>query len=134
MIDYKQMIEIMKEYRAREGLSQLSAAYKAATKEDPISTGREKRKRWPTATYDFLFSRQGGICACPKHKGTSHEQSRLLTPATRNHIDHKDPNRKGDFNHKSNLCLLLPSCNMSKGSDSIPEQSKKSGKTYRELQ
>lgn len=90
-----------------------------------VNPERDKRQRFPKSEYQRLFDSQKGFCAC----GCSEH---LLVPAIKNEIDHIDPNRQ-DFNHRSNLQLLLPEHNRNKSSKSVLQQSKESGRTMQEI-
>lgn len=124
-MDTREAIGILRNIKERGGKQVLRLAYQAVMREPKVNPDRDKRTKFPRQTYDTLYARQGGKCACPRGED-------LLTPSWRNEIDHKDPNRS-DFNHKSNLQLLLPQCNKEKGGQSIPEQSKRTGRMMKDL-
>ena len=88
-----------------------------------INPKREYRVKWPGRLYQYLFDAQQGMCKC----GRCGE--RLLMPAKRNHVDHIDPHA-ARFNDRENLCLVLPKHNLRKSANSIPEESKASGKSF----
>jgi len=98
---------------------------KLISRERLQNPGRAARIKFPPRMYQRLFDDQEGQCGCDCG-------SPLLVPARKNQIDHRDPNRQ-DFNHRSNLSLLLPQHNMSKNADSIQTQSKKSGRGFVEI-
>ena len=90
-----------------------------------ISKDRPKREHFPKSMYQKLFDMQIGTCPyCRKQ---------LDIPATKNEVDHKDPNAGEKFNERFNLQLLHRSCNRTKSSKSIQQQSKESGKTFEQL-
>ncbi len=110
--------------RQEIGYSRFEHILKSIQRERLQNPAREKRQRFPPSMYQKLFDAQEGFCnECGEF---------LAVPATKNEIDHKDPNRQ-DFNHPSNLQLLHRSCNREKGASTIQEQSKATGKTMREL-
>jgi hypothetical protein len=106
--------------RAKHGYGDFYLETRAMNKER-IANARPKREKFPRATYQKLFDRQGGICACCDEQ--------LLVPAKRNHVDHFDCQEAVTFNAFTNLRLLLPSHNLAKSSKSIEQLSKERGET-----
>ena len=119
----KSALDRLRELRSEVGTSEFDRAVKSLMRER-VSVTREKRKRFPPSMYQRLYDKQTGDCPwC---------NERLLVPARKNAIDHKDPNRQ-DFNSVQNLQLLHPNCNSKKSAKSIHEQSKATGRTYEQL-
>ena len=106
----------LKVMRAQEGYGKFDQAMRIVNRERLQNPGREKRKRFPRTMYLKLYAKQEGMCACGCGQ-------KLLGPPMKNHVDHID-NARQDFNHTSNLRLLLPRCNLQKGAKTLFETSK----------
>lgn len=81
---------------------------------------RRAAKRNAEGTYSYqdvvdLFNRQGGKCASCKREISKYPGKKKY------HVDHVTPLKLGGSNYPSNLQLLCPRCNCSKGAKS-PEQ------------
>jgi len=74
-----------------------------------------------------MYARQSGKCGICGQPMDGGNVSRL-------DVDHINPELTGPaFNHRSNLRLTHSQCNKSKGALSLPEQSKRYGKTVAEI-
>ncbi len=116
----KDCISELKALRVKYGTSIYDHSVKAINRERLQVSDRPARIRLSPAKRKHLYFQQGGKCnVC----------GQLVEPDNFD-IDHKNPNLTGEaFNAWPNLAIAHPSCNRSKGADSIPEQAKKLGET-----
>ncbi len=122
------MSDLLSELRAlrtKHGYGEFDFAVKKLMRERLQVEGRAKRIKFPKSYYQKLFDFQMGLCP---HCGKV-----LTIPATKNEIDHKNPNEGEHFNDRFNLQLLHKSCNREKSSKSILQQSKETGRMSVEL-
>ena len=99
------------------------AAMRMVNRERLENYQRDKRKPLSPSKVRSLYIRQKGVCPACGHPLPDPRFHR-----TEVHVDEIDPNRD-DFNAMNNRRLLHSGCNLKKGSQSLPEQSKSTGRT-----
>lgn len=119
-------MQLLLDIRAKIGTARYDSAVRKINRmrlDAPVAQ-RQKRIKFKWSMYSRLYKKQKGICpicgdAMPLIQGMIE-------------IDHKNPNEE-DFNNDSNLQVTHKDCNRSKGADSVSQQSKSSGRTYKHI-
>ncbi len=106
------------------GRSQCDAIMRKHLRKRLENTDRPARVKVSLNARRHMYVKQSGKCSICGEPMDGNIQSL--------HVDHVDPNAK-DFNGRANLRLAHPSCNMSKGGASVPEQAKRYGRTMTDI-
>jgi 5-methylcytosine-specific restriction endonuclease McrA len=115
--------------RVKHGRLVFNSVAKEMLREKVDRPDKKSRKHFGKSMYQRLFDKQKGLCAICGNA--------LTVPAHKNEIDHKNPTAE-NFDAESNLQLVhgwrsKEKCNQKKGAKDMFAQSKRYGKTVKEL-